>query len=229
VIELCTFTGIDEKTDFGRLAEISAQHAFVEYGVLFSLSGGDGDPRYPSLEFVGRAAIRIASFGKCALHVCGRAVSAFVRGEGAIRDLASSFDRVQLNFNLDRADFTLEELDAAIGAVDMPVITQHFPANVPVTQSIRSMNHQVLHDTSGGRGMRSDTMPGVVAGKATGYAGGFGPENAAADIALVESAAAGHGVWIDMESKIRTDGWLDLEKCASFASSLASWNARRNA
>lgn len=229
MIGTCTFTGIDERTDFGRLAEMSAEHPFVEYGVLLSLNGGDGDPRYPGLEFVGRSSLRIGGFGNCALHVCGRAVGDFVKGDALVRDLAASFDRVQLNFSLARAEFSAEELDAAIESFDGPVITQHFPANAAVSASVRAANHQVLHDTSGGRGLRSESMPGVIPGKVTGYAGGFGPETAAADIATVERAAAGNAVWIDMESRIRTDGWLDLDKCVAFAVTLSDAIAARHA
>lgn len=230
MINLCTFTGVDVRTDLGRVIEMAAAYPFLEFGILLSRTPEDKDPRYPQFRQISDMVERLSGRAQLALHVCGRAVGEFVREppEGSpyaaqdIHDLvAAGIGRVQLNFSFERFGLSLEEIDAAVRRTSAKVITQHFPANAPVTIGVTAPNHQVLYDASGGRGVAATGYDRPFSGKYTGYAGGLGPENAAAAVAAIQSVVGDADVWIDMESRIRTDGYLDLDKCGSIAASIA--------
>jgi phosphoribosylanthranilate isomerase len=75
----------------------------------------------------------------------------------------------------------------------------------------------VLFDTSGGRGVEAEAYVAPFAGKRTGYAGGMGPENVGESARKVVAVSGSAPVWIDMENRIRTDGYLDLSKCETVA------------
>ncbi|MCV9964698.1 hypothetical protein OIU34_22670 [Pararhizobium sp. BT-229] len=230
MINLCTFTGVDSRTDLGRVAELSAAYPFLEFGVLLSRTPEDKDPRYPVFSEIERIVEILAGKSKLALHVCGRAVGEFVREPEAGtafagRDIEALIEagigRVQLNFNFERAGLSLGELDAAIRRTQAHVITQHFPSNNAVTCGITAPNHHVLYDASGGRGVVADGYARPFAGKYTGYAGGIGPENAVDRATAIQAVIGAESVWIDMENRIRTDGYLDLGKCETVAASIA--------
>lgn len=222
-LRLCTLTGVDEKTSFDWIVD-TAGFGFVEFGILLSLTPEDKDARYSEIDFIMRFADHAQRYGvNTALHVCGSAVNHFVLREDPfagelVRGLAARFGRVQLNFNLGRAPFSLLELDEAIRSFSRPVITQHFPANSPVTEGITAPNHHVLFDASGGRGIHSTAFPERLNSKYHGYAGGFGPETIIQDIVRAKNAAAGTPFWVDMESKIRTEGYLDMALCTKLLS-----------
>jgi len=210
----CTLTGVDEKTDFGWIAEVSARYPFVEWGVLFSHSPAEKDERYGPRTHIERFAGHAWPEGfNSALHVCGKAVESFVEDVNGVRDVASRFGRVQLNFNLGRSAFGVPKLDEAIREFGGVVITQHNEANASVAQAVTAANHQVLFDASGGRGLRAAEWPTRVNGKVYGYAGGFGPETAGDDLEGAARAAVGLPFWIDMETKLREGGYLSAEKC----------------
>lgn len=210
----CTLTGVDEKTDFGWIAEASVRYPFVEWGILFSHSPGEKDERYGTRTHIERFARHAWPEGiNSALHVCGKAVESFVEDVNGVRDLASRFGRVQLNFNLGRSAFGVPKLDEAIREFGRAVITQHNEANATVAQAVTAANHQVLFDASGGRGLRAAEWPPRVNGKVYGYAGGFGPETAGDDLEGAARAAGGLPFWIDMETKLREGGYLSAERC----------------
>lgn len=214
LLNYCTLTGVDEKTSFDWIEEISERYPFVEWGVLFSLTAEDKDERYGSMSFIERFAQN--NWKKpinSALHVCGKAVNHFVTGTNDVREIASFFGRVQLNFNLSRAPFNIEQLDDAIGSFHRSVITQHNEDNVDVTRLVSAKNHQVLFDASGGRGIRNTVWPERVNEKIYGYAGGFGPETVNEDLDGAHFSANGEPYWIDMETKLRHLGHLSEDKC----------------
>jgi phosphoribosylanthranilate isomerase len=217
MIDKCTFTGIDTKTDLDAVIALSRRHKALEFGVLFSRTPEDKDARYPTRAEIEVIISKLEGVVPVALHICGRAVGEFVAGVADIRELASRFDRVQLNFSLPASPFGVAELDGAIRAFGRPVITQHFPSNAVLAEAVTAPTHHVLHDTSGGRGIATDSFPPPFPNKYTGFAGGIGPENIADKIADVLAVSGGATVWIDMESRIRTDGYLDLEKCEAAA------------
>jgi hypothetical protein len=224
MLKACTLTGVDEKTSFDWIRSVSGSYPFAEFGILYSMTPDDKDDRYPSREFIDHFANAMEGSGvHTALHICGRAVAAFVAGDEDVRALAARFGRVQINFNASRSPFTVDDLARAIATVGHPVITQHFPSNAVVSTSIKAPNHHVLFDASGGNGRRGDGWPDRIGGKYMGYAGGFGPETIEVDTMGSELHANGEDYWIDMESRIRTDGWLDPEKCLSVLERVEPW------
>ncbi|MCZ7860839.1 hypothetical protein O9X98_05430 [Agrobacterium salinitolerans] len=229
MINLCTFTGVDSKTDLSRVAELSALYPFLEFGVLLSRTPEDKDPRYPAFAEIERIVETLSGKSKLALHVCGRAVGEFVRipedGDYLGRDIenlvGAGIGRIQLNFNFERAGLSLRELNGAVLRTGAKVITQHFLANSAVSEGISERNHHVLYDASGGRGVVAAGYEKPFAGKYTGYAGGIGPENVVEAVTAIQAVIGDNDVWIDMESRIRTDGYLDLDKCEKVAASIS--------
>jgi phosphoribosylanthranilate isomerase len=55
----------------------------------------------------------------------------------------------------------------------------------------------------------------------TGYAGGLGPDGIEDSIDAIQAVTGSAPVWIDMESRVRTEGYLDLKKCRVVASAVA--------
>lgn len=224
MLKLCTLTGVDERTSFDWIIEAAALHPRAEFGILLSATADGSDNRYPQRDFIEEyAAAMQSAMVNTALHVCGRAVRMFVEGDSGIRDLAARFGRVQLNFNAQNIVFTMEDLDAAIRSFARPVITQHNEANAAVAASIKASNHHVLFDASGGRGIHSKDWPQRLKGKLYGYAGGFGPETILFDLRGASDASEKQSFWIDMESRLRRDNWLDISICDSVLRCVSAW------
>jgi phosphoribosylanthranilate isomerase len=222
MISICTFTGIDAKTDLGRVLALSQEFPFLEFGVLLSLSPGDKDARYMAPSVVELVLKDLARHDvNTALHVCGSAVNAYVAGDQVVKRPALYADRVQLNFSANRVPFTVEELDKAISTAPYKIITQHFPPNAALVSALKAKNHQVLFDLSGGRGIETDVWPDAFESKATGFAGGLGPETIEAALPKILNSSRNGNSWIDMENRIRSNGYLDLDLCEAVARTVA--------
>ena len=90
----CTLTGVDDATNIDHLFALGERFPFVEWGPLYSESQA-GTGRYPSQATLSAIARRLAGTParpSFALHVCGRAVSDFLRGVGRVSDIAEAFD-----------------------------------------------------------------------------------------------------------------------------------------
>ncbi len=224
MISICTFTGIDAKTDLNRVLELSDKYPFLEFGVLLSLTPGDKDARYMAPSVVELVLKELARHDvNTALHVCGSAVNAYVAGDQVVKRPALYADRIQLNFSANVAPFTIEDLDKAISTAPYKIITQHFPPNADLVTALKAKNHQVLFDLSGGRGVSADEWPDAFESKITGFAGGLGLETIDAALPKIGKASSKTNSWIDMESGIRTNGYLDLDLCEAIAQKVAPY------
>ena len=242
-----TITGIDRWTDLDRLAVTADEHPAVriEWAVLYGSRNGQ-EPRFPGGEVVDRL-LRTASETNihCAIHLCGRYARAVNSGDYAkISDelvaTCCRFDRIQVN---------LPGYDYAAMArfstewTGRPVIVQHrdgFAGKPP-----RPELHY-LHDRSGGRGVEETAhWPKPWPDVRCGYAGGVGPRNIELAVQLVrtlhatrtpglsetEASVAAYaglgsgGSWIDMESGVRTNDRLDLDKVRFVAGRAAGTGA----
>lgn len=221
MIEVCTLTGVDARTDLDEVLNMGAEYPFLEFATLLSRNGPGKDSRFPYPSELERIADEITGRVRTSLHICGRAVAEFVGGDERLREFAARFDRIQLNFNLARVSFAAEELRSCISELGRPVITQHFPSNASLAESVLSSNHHVLFDTSGGRGIGISEFNTPFAGKKTGYAGGIGPQNVERLAREVQAVSGEIPVWVDMESMLRTDDTFDLEKCRKVAQAVA--------
>lgn len=225
MLKFCTLTGIDKRTPFDWVIDTASLHPTAEFGILLSATANGSDHRYPDRDFISDFTLAMQrAMVNTALHICGRAVRMFVEGDKDVRDLAARFGRVQLNFNARHIAFSIDELDAAIAEFPRPVITQHNEANSALATTIKARNHHVLFDASGGRGIHASEWPQRVAGKLYGYAGGFGPETLISDINGAHDASGGRPFWIDMESRIRTDNWLDTSICEGVLRTSTAWH-----
>jgi hypothetical protein len=192
-----TFTGVDERTDWQRVQALSDRYP-VEWAALFSRDRQGRERRYPSAACIG--AFRALPVTKAA-HVCGCYAKAVMAWSQVDLDL-TGFDRIQVNHSKPEAG-AIRAFAQEWGAKGiMQTRTLEFPYGQRVAQ---------LFDRSGGRGeypSRWPTHPGN--GRLVGYAGGIGPDNV---LDTLRAIVATGPYWIDMESGVRTDDWLDLDKC----------------
>ena len=75
-----------------------------------------------------------------------------------------------------------------------------------------------LHDLSHGAGVLPEKWPAQLF-LGTGCAGGLSPENAAEQVKRMPSSTT----WVDAETHLRTDNWLDLDKVEAFLKALGPW------
>lgn len=195
-----TFTGLDARTDLARAAAIASRYP-VEWGVLLSASRQENEPRYPDGETLSRiwwSDLRIAA------HICGEHARMIMRNgsPNVPADLAYC-SRVQVNHpNPD----PFAARDYCRGWGDVTAIVQMRGAAFPAVVE----DCDWLFDRSGGEGKEPDFWPRHPGGeRLVGYAGGINPGNVRA---VIETIASTGPYWIDMESGVRTDDWLDLDK-----------------
>ena len=198
-----TFTGIDPSNTREDLASLLSADPRVELGILYSESRA-GSGRYPPPAWI-RETAEWMGFKRAALHVCGRTVKKVIYGEPLEGKIGSfwHFHRVQLNgrFNSEEAG----QLRHFIGPESLAykVITQ-FDSNPELHEFCRRPSHQVLFDSSGGRGLLRQEWPKALLDNECGYAGGLSPENLRAELPRI-AAVAGRNYWIDMESSLRDE------------------------
>jgi len=197
------FTGVDRIEALPGMAALSARYP-IEWGVLLDEAQEDA-PLFPDAEL--RARLRGMGL-RLAAHVCGAAARA-IAGEPGFDALAiAGFQRVQVNHGFQGSNETqianVSAYGRRKGVRAMLQTLDRFPDDMRVDW---------LFDVSFGTGVRPTAWPPLPgSGPFCGYSGGIGPETAAAVVAAI-AAPTGALYWIDMESRIRTDGWLDLAKC----------------
>jgi hypothetical protein len=198
-----TLTGVDAGCPLEELLHLSHQTSGLEWALLYSRERA-GTGRYPSAEWISHCAEGLKRDGHAvALHVCGTAV-AHLLNTGALPELRtlSSFSRVQLNGNI--TDENAGNLQRLIENAPLTLITQ-YDQNPRLPQLVnRPLQHQLLFDASGGRGILRDAWPTPLAGFDFGYAGGLSPENLPMQMARITRAAGAHRFWVDMETSLRT-------------------------
>lgn len=191
-----TVTGADERTDVGELKKLNA-----EIGFLYTATP-EGRNRYPRLGWIVETANQLE---RASLHICGRgARAALMAGEIPVY----GFQRIQVN--------------GAILAVEVERLCAQYPRHTIITQHrtdtahllfVGTLNHAVLIDASGGRGISPEKWSSPTTAKYVGFAGGLGPDNLADELASM-AAVSRPGWWVDMEGKLRVDDWFSVERAA---------------
>lgn len=211
-----TFTGIDEHTDLAEVRRRLLCHPDVEIGIL-ATEWPEGRSRYPRLGWI-TDAVRFLS-PRCAVHFCGRRIrERLTDNRGTLDDWFGVFAARRMQVN---GTVTVEDATAiCLRYWRIPVITQHTEANAALAVQEIGLNHQLLVDGSGGRGVLPEAWASPVTTKAVGFAGGLGPKTLAAELPWI-APIAGPAAWIDMESGIRNsadrfDIGLAEEALASF-------------
>jgi len=188
-----TFTGIDDRTDLTRADKLASEYP-IEWGILFSETNRDA--RYPCKQAISEI---LELSGSIAAHLCGR----IARRAASYGVLPEDFPledvhRIQIN-----GRHKPNQLGEFSNHHDIPTIGQ-------VTNSFSNdLPHLQLYDKSGGRGNLIDYIPPLPGEVMVGIAGGL----SAGVVGSVLERIEGDGdFWIDMEGRIRTDGWFDLDK-----------------
>lgn len=205
-----TFTGADEKTDVAELKKLNA-----EIGFLYSAERAGNQPRYPGLGWIRETAEKLQH---ASLHICGQAARAMLR-DGRLP--TRGFGRIQVN-----GDLTCDEVENLCGMYPWhEIITQHHTESHHLLQ-VKATNHSILLDSSGGRGV----VPGSgwtapVTEKRVGFAGGIGPDNIRHVMPVIALVIA-DGWWMDMEARLRTDDWFDVQKAKTVLEKYEAFKAR---
>jgi phosphoribosylanthranilate isomerase len=198
---IITVTGADERTDLDRL-----KHMHVEVGILYSVDREGKEPRYPSLKWILDAARKLPYVS---LHVCGKPAREQAI-TGSLGFDIGDFQRMQVNGPL-----TDEQVEIICNRHAHHKIITQWGCRNGGNMEVDFENHAVLVDGSGGNGilptfwMRPKSI--IRPGKPVGFAGGLGPDNLVEQLKLIRPYAQ-PGWWIDMEAKVRTDDWFDLDK-----------------
>ena len=198
--QFLTFTGIDADTDFTRVHDLSQVYP-IEWGVLFSPERQGEEPRYPAQDVIDR--FREVPVGKSA-HLCGGHSKAIMAGNPLPFPLIG-FDRVQVNSRKPDPEAIVRFAIAHSVTPIMQVRELEFPEDEGVA---------MLFDRSGGFGRPPEAWPKHPGSSLVGYAGGISPDNILDVLTAVDSSGP---YWLDMESGIRTDDRLDLDKCEAVA------------
>ena len=208
-----TITGADDSIRPTELIELSERFPFVEWGILLSKSS-EGRTRFPSLDWmhllgdIKRANPNMGLSG----HLCGKWVRDLCNGQNEFGldrpSLVAMFDRLQLNFHAYQHKIRPAFIPALTELMDgRQVIFQFDRVNDALLGEAfkAGINGVPLFDTSGGIGRLPDEWPIAIDGMYCGYAGGLGPDNLSEQIEKIELASSGQDIWIDMETRVRSD------------------------
>ena len=230
---LVTLTGASDDVDVKELVDLSLEFPFVEWGILYSHKLSGVEQKYPSRQWIKKFFDTVNMTGysnpmNVALHLCGNVIDDYINDTLFTVNPSSKNNinivefmhpyfilenfRLQLNFTLPHIGVDIEDIEAVISGELFPIITQHKPANTILLEYGFPSNHQLLFDTSGGRGITPTEWPEQIPEKMCGYAGGIGPDNIK-DVLSAISNIAVTPYWIDMEAKLRTNDKFDLDKC----------------
>jgi hypothetical protein len=211
-LDCVTITGADDSIEPSTLVNISREFPFVEWGILFS-ARHQGSPRYPSIQWVDDLASEFIATDLGSLnlsaHLCGRWVRDIVI-DGLMPlgrvDPLNIFRRAQLNFHgqYHRAHSSLRR---NLAQDHRCWILQDDGANDATINGI-CLGECIypLFDRSGGAGVLPGEWPAPpVWASYYGYAGGLGPDNLADELQRIAAAARETRIWIDMESRVRSD------------------------
>lgn len=201
-----TITGLDEFTDMERVSDLS-QEFNVEWGVLFSRNKQGKDIRYPSFDVIEKfLKYNVGTFGLAA-HLCGEYTQHIME-----EIIMFSFEETNLLFEFDAWQINhtnpdikvLNRLYNSFGATKSIIAQWRDETKFPLDWG----NIFPLFDISGGKGISPELLPESGSDKLVGYAGGISPRN----IRDFNARVNAYNYWLDMESGVRTDNKLDLDK-----------------
>ena len=195
-----TFTGIDAGTDLARVESLTNTYP-IEWGVLFSPDRQGQEPRYPAMSVIDN--FRDLDVRKSA-HLCGDYSKMVMKGHPLPVDL-TGFERVQVNSRKPDAKTIASFAANSLLLGIMQTRELEFPEDEGIA---------ILFDRSGGFGRLPEEWPRHPSNRLVGYAGGISPENIHEVLEAVDSSGP---YWLDMESGIRTNDMLDLDKCEAVA------------
>jgi hypothetical protein len=227
-LDRVTITGPDDSIGHpSNLLPLTEAFPFVEWGILVSESvGTDGGPRFPSAAWV-RELTKLAEQTPLSLsmHLCGRWVRDLLLGNLSVPAYLTDgpwFQRIQLNFHAERTPCNGDKFfDALLSLGERQFIFQidgaHGNRHLEAVYVENGGEHEhvidavPLFDVSGGAGILPREWPKPQYMNTDGdhcyhgYAGGLGPENLTEQLPLISDASGGTRIWIDMETRVRSD------------------------
>lgn len=237
MIKIVTITGADNSVDPVELFKLSDKYPFVEWAILVSRTSS-GTRRFPPFRWIdklielntehilsGKPSINLS------MHLCGSYVRELLTGkdefiEEELTDTWNAFSRVQINTHAEPHKINTLPLAEALGNYpDKEFIFQYDGVNADELLALPFMEgtkYSALFDLSHGTGVLPESWPDMLPGVKCGYAGGIGPDNIADQMALINSKVGTVDTWIDMETKVRSNGDLlfdlfKVEKCLQIA------------
>ena len=205
-----TFTGIDDRTDVKRLQQLQRRYPFVEFGVLLSYDWNVNGNRFINPVYLSIFRDRGLNFSA---HFCGQSAYDIAIGkreemEKLLGNNIGMFQRCQLNLDAGKLRYL-----SPIPYID-EIIVQMYTAEMcrEFLECTRPKSVSYLLDASCGAGIDTPieivTSPGINIG----YAGGIGPDNVEKKLRKLLDYPSDEKFWIDMETRVRTDDWFDLDK-----------------
>lgn len=212
-----TITGIDGLTNMNEVESLTKEFPFVEWGVLLSPSSQGKTPRFPGVHTL--EGVRNRPNLPWSGHLCGRHVQTILNGYAWVeREIVPwpVFRRIQINTHGQRYWFNKEGLANVLRKnLDKEFIFQYDNVNGKLLEAMDEMgvkNYSTLFDLSHGAGVLPEEWPKPIEGVSCGYAGGISPENIKDQIKKVLSVAGDRPFWMDMETHVRTNEVLDMDK-----------------
>lgn len=213
-----SFNGIDEQTDIDRLVEIQRKYPLAEFGVLLSENWYKNGSRYNNPENL----YKLSGLGlNLSAHLCGTLAKSAIRNDfSTVINLCNGyfniFQRTQINVAMygkrnpkelviDLPETIREAIIQQKSANDCGLFMSYYEAN----RDNLSDKFSILIDGSGGQGISGEINVLPIDAK-IGYAGGINEENVIEKLDYLMRHTK--NFWIDMESGVRTDDWLDLDK-----------------
>ena len=230
MIEIVTFTGVDDRTDFDELRYVVDKYPFVEFGVLVGSETGQGNPIFPGLYLVRRLQQTLPS-DRIAVHFCGKYARAVMgrtweERQPRIYDVSEGYGRVQVNLHGDVGNPD----PVAVDTSGLESFANHSTSNWVILQHRAGWQDiplfhpkvEYLFDLSEGRGEEGFAhWPDPPDDRRVGYAGGIGPHNIDRAIDFANKHPD-RSVWFDMERNVRTpDYWFDMDRVRAVCSAVA--------
>lgn len=230
-----TITGADNSAPIEKLVELSERFPDTEWGILFSKKHEDAPrfPSSYWVADLVKAVNDIIERNKdpknpkqipmkLSAHLCGRDwvrnVVSQTKAEGAPeglvrgwfedrKEFVAAFQRIQFNFHAEDIELHDDFFKLLQEYPDKEFIFQFDGKNESILDKFKEYgltNAVALFDVSGGRGIVPDAWP-AHNGELCGYAGGLGPDNLTEQLAAIEAVVGDKPIWIDMETKVRSD------------------------
>jgi len=224
-----TLTGADDSVVPGDLIDISREFPFVEWGILVGSSMGS--TRFPSRAWIDYLLSAVSMAGvpvNLSLHICGVYIREIRTGHSSLRNALGpklcEFQRAQLNWHA--------EYQGRIGEHILKAFRSLYPWEPEIIFQLDGVNEAImseadgrfrcsgLFDASHGAGELPSEWRLPRTDMQCGWAGGLGPDNVAEQLEKIRELARGP-FWIDMETKLFTDGEFDLTKCRAVLEAVA--------
>lgn len=243
IIERITMTGADDNTDIQDMLDISKEFPKVEWAILVSKSS-EGKQRFPSRDWINRfyqVNLDLDKKLKISTHICGRWVRQILDGTIDWKELPSCLeisDRFQINTHAEPHISTfnmINKLCEISSQRNQEIIFQWDDVNNHLAFSAKSFGLpvSVLFDGSHGAGVLPNKWQYPVDVSWCGYAGGLSPDNVVAELDKISNVLGyswGMRIWIDMETKVRTeDGMmLDMSKVRDVLAKVSAWQDKHD-